>query len=377
MTLSTSRSRSLFLPALAAALIGCGDDAPSAPASGPERDIRFVSLSQPVDITPDGSLAAIQDGSSPTGDLYFYHPATGELELKTRVGDPLRTFATAVSATGAVTALHNEPVQAGVWTPSGEWTDLASNYITGCDADRAGAWDVSADGVVVVGLVWNKCNAEAFRWDARGSGVMTPLQRLGASYPDSPAPPANRATVVSDNGAVAAGWAQTSAVDRWPAVWKADGSGFLLSAGISLDTPGEVLSISADGRVVAGVWGYDAFYWSEGTGVVVIGKLPGADVLDQTFANAIAASGALIFGGCGSPFFTVPRAFVWTAAQGMRPLQEVAAAAGVTVPEGYQLTNVLAASSDGTVVLGTANDADGRQLTFVLRLPASDYGVQP
>jgi Leishmanolysin len=53
MTLSTSRSRSLFLPALAAALIGCGDDAPSAPAAGPDRDIRFVSLT-PANSCGDG-----------------------------------------------------------------------------------------------------------------------------------------------------------------------------------------------------------------------------------------------------------------------------------------------------------------------------------
>jgi len=64
-----------------------------------------------------------------------------------------------------------------------------------------------------------------------------------------------------------AGWAQTSVVDRWPAVWRSDGTGFLLP-GTALDVPGEVLSISADGKMVAGTWGFDAFYWTEGTGIV-------------------------------------------------------------------------------------------------------------
>lgn len=367
--------KTLFPALILILLSGCSDGGME-PSGGVEPRIEFIALSMPVDLTPDGSVAAIQDGSSFVGDLYFYHTVSGLLEHRTQVGDPLRTFATGISADGMVTALHGEPVQAGFWTSASEWTDLANAYRSGCDQDRAGAWDVSADGQVVVGMVWNGCNAEGFRWDAAGSGIMTPLERLGESYPWSSAPPANRATVISDDGTVAAGWAQTSMVDRWPAVWAADGSGMLLSSSISPDTPGEVLSISANGKMVAGTWGVDAFYWTPGGGTVIIGQLPGADpIFDPTFANAIAAGGKLIFGGSGSPFFSIPRAFVWTADAGLRPLADVAAAHGVEIPEGYLLTNVLAASADGTVVLGTAYDPNSNQVTFVLHLPVSAYGL--
>jgi hypothetical protein len=373
----SSRVTLLLLTALiAGALAGCGDSSGTGPSGGPAPGIRFVNLSGAVDLTPDGSVAAIQDGSSPRGDLYLYHTATGALEQKTPVGDPLRTFATAISGNGLVTALHNEPVQAGFWTAAGEWTDLPSPYTRGCGQDIAGAWDVSANGHVIVGLVWNGCHAEGFRWDGAGTGIMTPLQRLGASFPGDPNPPANRATVISDDGTVTAGWAQTDMVDRWPAVWQPNGSGVLLTGPVSPDTPGEVLSTSADGKVLAGVWGLDAFYWTQAGGTVIIGKLPDADPnLDITFANAVSAGGALIFGGCGSPFFTLPRAFVWTATGGMRVLADVAAAAGVTIPDGYALTNVIGASTDGTVVLGTAYDPNSRQVTFVLTLPTSAYGL--
>jgi len=212
----------------------------------------------------------------PAPAIYFYHTATGALEFKTRVGDPLRTFASAISATGVVTALHNEPVEAGFWTEAAEWTDLAAPYLVGCGSDYAGAWDVSANGRSTVGLVWNGCAAEAFRWDAPGSGILTPLQRLGASFPGSTNPPGNRATVISDDGAVAAGWAQTNLVDRWPAIWNPDGTGFLLPGGtFPADAPGEVLAISANGKTLAGVWNQEGFCWTVGTGVVNLGQLPG------------------------------------------------------------------------------------------------------
>ena len=360
-----------FLVLLAGAFAVACSDSPSGPSdTAPVQDIQFLSLPIPIDLTPDGGVALLQDFGN---NLYFYHTATQELELKTNVGTNPGDFATAISANGLVTASWGSPVQAGIWTQGAEWTGIASAYVQGCD-DIASSWDVSADGHVVVGLVWNKCNAEAFRWDATGSGIMTPLQRLGASFPGSSNPPSNRATVVADDGGMMAGWAQTSAVDRWPAVWRPDGTGFLLP-GTALDTPGEVLSISADGKMVAGTWGSEAFYWSEGTGVVNIGQLPGSDVFDPQYPNAIAAGGKLIFGGAGSPFFSIPRAWVWTQADGMRPLQDLITENGVEIPDGYLLINVLAASNDGSVVLGVAYDPTGLQVSFVLRLPVSAYGL--
>ncbi len=373
----TRRSGSLLLLSAVGlgALLGCDDVPATGPSSGPAPAIHFLNLAMPVDLTPSGDIAAIQDAASATGDLYFYHTATGALEFKTRVGDPLRTFASAISANGAVTALHNEPVQAGFWTAASEWTDLSSPYVSGCGADYAGAWDLSANAHIIVGLVWNGCNAEAFRWDAGGTGIMTPLQVLGQSYPGSPNPPANRATVISDDGTTSAGWAQTSLVDRSPAIWKADGTGFMLS-GFTPDAPGEILSISADGKMVAGTWADSAFYWTSATGVVNIGKLPdGGGFTGGTYANAIAANGRLIFGTDGSPFFTLPRAFVWTATAGMQSLDSVAVAAGVTLPQGYSLNHVQAASADGTVILGTAYTPTLNVVTFVLTLPLSAYGL--
>ena len=182
---------------------------------------------------------------------------------------------------------------------------------------------------------------------------------------------------MSDDGTTAGGFAQTAIVDRWPAIWLENGSGSLLDPGGTFtgDSPGEVLSISADGKVVAGIWNLDGFFWSKGTGVVDIGRLATALPSDPSYPNAIAAGGQLIFGACGDPFLSLPAAFVWTAGDGMRSLQDLAVAAGVTIPDGFLFANVLAASTDGSVVLGQAFNDTGAQVSFVLRLPVSAYGL--
>src|SRR5262249_41357052 len=97
---------SLTLPTL---LLPACSDSPSGPPA-PAADIRFISLPMPVDLSPDGRIALLQDYGN---NLFFYHPATGELELKTRVGSEPVDFATAISDNGVVTGVHGYPAQAG------------------------------------------------------------------------------------------------------------------------------------------------------------------------------------------------------------------------------------------------------------------------
>ncbi|MBK9033147.1 MAG: hypothetical protein IPL61_18065 [Myxococcales bacterium] len=175
--------------------------------------------------------------------------------------------------------------------------------------------------------------------------------------------------MVSDDGRVAAGFAEDDVLDRHAAVWNADGSGFLIS-GLPADAPSEVLSISADGATIAGSAGNEGFVWTQAGGLVDLVRFDVALPSDPVFANAMSGDGSHVYGGVGSAFFGVPIAFVWTAATGMRPLADVATAAGITIPDGLLLTSVLGASADGTVLIGVASDADFNTRTFVLRLPA-------
>ena len=366
-----TQARSLFFPVVAAAaLAACSDSAaPTDKFTGPN-GFTLLAASNAIDITPDGHTVVVEDLlGSLEGNLYFYDVATGAYSLKTQVGSVFTSFATGVSADLKVSAIYGEPASSGVWHETSGWTVVPSTFGGGCDVFVGGAWDVSADGQVMVGYDWNGCSPQAMRWTQSGGTWTTqPLELLGASYPDSPNPPSNRATVVSGNGLVAAGWAQTDIVDRWPAVWQADGTGSLLPPSMSADSPGEILAINFDGSVMAGVWAGQGFVWTPGQ-TAFIETLPSNEEFPQTFPNAIAANGQLVFGGSGG------KAFVWTAASSTRSLQEIATAAGIVIPQGVVLTNVKAASADGTIVTGVAINAQLRQYSFVLKLPVSAYGL--
>ncbi len=372
MRLNT-HARSLFLPALAAAaLAACSSDDSTAPSdkfTGPT-GFTLLNASNPIDITPDGQTVVVEDliGSFDNG-IYFYNVSTGAYKYKTTPGSPFMNFASGVSSDLKLSAVYNDPAVAGVWSEATDWVSIPSTFAGGCDVNVNGAWDISHDGHTMVGMDWNGCSTNAMRFnDAGGTWVSQPLELLGAPFPDSPNPPSNRASVLSGNGLVAAGWAQTEIVDRSPAVWQADGSGSFLTSGVSSDTPGEVLAINEDGTIMAGTWGGQGFIWSNGS-TNFIESLPSNDEFANTYANAIAANGQLVFGGSGG------QAFVWTAAGGTRKLQDIATAAGIEIPQGVVLSTVKAASADGTIVIGQAINATQRAYSFVLKLPASAYGL--
>jgi len=357
-----------------AAFGACSDTTnptPLAPSS-----LRIIHEGAPVDLTPDGSTALLEDRYTGSGTLWTFNTNTGALTQKGAVGDIVYNVTTAMSATGRVTALYGMPVAAGLYTDGSGWQELPSMFSAGCNQDIGGAHDISADGHVVVGLMWDGCSPVAFRWsDASGTGTFLPMQVLGTPADGSTSGPANRASVISDDGLISAGFAQVNWHDRWPAIWRTDGTGFLLPVDDALSS-GEFLAISADGSALAGIFDHVPFYWTASSGVVSMGlcasELPG----DPAWPLGIALGGQLIIGTCGADYsMTPPFAFVWTPTSGMRSLEEVAVAAGVTIPSGYHLVAASSISTDGTVVLGRVADTQGREASYVLRLPVSAYGL--
>ena len=113
------------------------------------------------------------------------------------------------------------------------------------------AYDVSADGAVVVGWVYDAGYYRAFRWE---NGVMQDLGALGGNH--------SEAYGVSANGAVVVGWAHNAANQQRAFRWTASGGmEDLNTTYASLLTNGSVLAvayaISPDGRYIVGQ-GYNA-----------------------------------------------------------------------------------------------------------------------
>jgi uncharacterized membrane protein len=372
-----------WLALMSLTAIACGDNRAAAPdgagatpadaalasdgAALPAPGITFFDYAIAVDVTPDGRTAVFEDLSMGRVDAIAVDTITGVTAAPINAGDPSSALVTGIASTGRMSAMHGDTaIQASVLDGT-TWTDLVSPYPTGCDPQFGGAWDVSADGKVVVGLMWNGCNPVAFRW-VDGASAVTPLQLLGATTDNHP--PTNRATVVSDDGKVAAGFAENLMLDRSPAIWKADGTGQLIDA-TDQTAPGEVLSISADGSRVAGIWANDGFTWTSAGGRVAIPRLDASLPGDAVFPNAMSADGRFVFGGIGDAFFTIPLAFVWSDATGTRDLTTLARTAGLAIPADAVLDSVLGASADGTVLIGTAMMGDGTPKTYLLRLPAT------
>lgn len=369
---------------LAMILSGCGDnagkaaspdapmatlpDAPPGDAPPPAPSIAFFDYAIAVDISPDGRKAVFEDLSTGRVEVIVVDMVTGIAAAPVDAGDASAALVTGVANSGRMSALHGEvdAVNAGVLDGT-TWTDLPSPYATGCDPQIGGAWDVSADGTTVVGFMWNGCSPAAFRWHD-GDAAVTPLEVIGASNGTNP--PVNRPTVVSDDGKVAAGFAENLALDRTPAIWDATGHGILLDP-TEQDAAGELFSISADGSRVAGQQALDGFTWTAAGGRVAIPRLDSSLPTDPVYPNAMSADGNLVFGGIGDAFFSLPFAFAWSDAAGTRDLTTLARAAGLAIPADWILNSVLGASADGLVLIGTAMTNDGTPKTFALRLPAS------
>jgi hypothetical protein len=371
--------RSSFVRSLALlTVVGCQDadsdttDTTDTSDTDDPGDVGVVWLTDanPVDLTPDGATALVQDLTSLEAAIQLVNVADGATTDLTTLGDATRDMATGLSADLEVTALYGVPVEAG-WWDGDSWQTLASPYATGCDQDHGGAWDLSDNGDVVVGLMWDGCAPLAFRWTAE-DGVV-PLETIGAPQDGSGAAHAvNRASVVSGDGQVAAGFASSALADRTPAMWTADGEGILLDPD-HLDTPGEVFAIDGDGTTLAGQRGQDGFVWTEAGGFVDVPRTDNALPADPVFPNAITRDGGLVFGGVGSEFFGVPTAFVWSEAHGTRALQPLVEAAGVELAEGDWLATVLASSADGTVLAGIGFDAAFTRRTFLIRVPTGAF----
>jgi len=236
---------------------------------------------------------------------------------------------------------------------------------------------VSADGSVIVGASTtgplDPLNplTQAFRWH---NGVIEPL---GALVPDQGssgnAVSADGSTVVGESGSFVA---PPTEAFRWTPGEGMVGLGFLAeNPPPPRQAVSEALGVSGDGSIVVGLsqsdLGREAFRWTQATGLVGLGDLPGGVFF--SVISGLSSDGSVLV-GAGSPENGF-EAIRWTEASGMTPLGRL---------PGHSNSEAIDVSADGSIIVGGSgggfgpiaiiwDEANGmRDLKSVL---ADDYGL--
>lgn len=257
---------------------------------------------------------------------------------------------------------HNE---AALWLGGEDWQPLGGLGDSGCP-DFSNNYNISGNGLVIVGLGWDGCGAHGFRWEQ--STGMVDLGNLGPGQ-------YSRANATNFDGSIIVGW-DDSLFDRRGARW-VNGVESLL---VDNSEPGLYLgtaeAVTPDGSIVvggeAGIVGDEiyeqAYIWTKAEGGRLIGKLPGGGSFARAFGFAVTDDGGLVGGTSGGQFRD---AFLWSESAGMVKFQDYLLALGVDGLDGWTLGNIRALSSDGTKAAGWAVNPNGRlQGWLVENLPA-------
>ncbi|HKD36061.1 MAG TPA: hypothetical protein VKB78_04650 [Pirellulales bacterium] len=201
---------------------------------------------------------------------------------------------------------------------------------------------ISGDGTTVVGFapVDNR-NSKAFRWTAATGTV--DIGDLAGGLPDAAAGGVSfNGSVVVGRSSSATSFANNSFYDE-PFRWTSSG---MTGLGLGFGTYGDSSDTSADGSVVVGQLSDQAFRWTQATGYVALGQLPGSHPPNSS-ANAVSANGTVV---TGYAWGTTGRlAYRWTAATGMQSI-------GVVAPgrPGDEYSEGLGISADGTTIVGAS-----------------------
>ncbi len=305
------------------------------------------------DITPDGRFVV---GSYDTNgdffpdDGYRWDRMTDTFTIIPSVGTATGVDTIlAVSDDGSVLvgnipelSVEDFSHQAAIWTDAGGWQGLGWLPNAGVCPSRSSGYEISGDGTVVVGLSWDGCSGRGFRWTAA-----TGMQEL-----ENLANGSNRASVLSGDGTVIAGFAQGT-FNRTPAMWDGDTLDGTLFDPPNGDLEGEFTGISDDGSIILGEWNMGELAYEAG---MIVGGVP------QKIGE-----GSLIPGWAGVPMDVADNGVIvgfdiligsrraWIVPEGETQMVELRAyieSLGAVIPEGISLEVCQAISADGTVIIG-------------------------
>ena len=314
--------------------------------SGPVAAQQYVSLplgSWTNDVTPDGEIVA---GTWDYSDGFIWRWRVDASPTVILGGSINAISDDGTIACGDTTDPGTGEDVAGLWTAATGWQSLG--WLPGAGTtcgSKSAAYDISGDGSTIVGLSWaSGCDGMGFLWTAAGG--MQPLQSLANGH--------NRCSAISGDGSTLGGFAQGT-FSRTPAYWSPDTSGAVLDPNFQ----GEVVGFTEDGSKSVGTkWfsgnNYSAFVRDRQSGVFTnLGQL------QSTFAataSGLSEDASVIV---GYDYYSLSRkAWVWTAADGIKSLKDRLTALGVAgVPANLLVCRGV--SADGTVIVGGAEAGGG------------------
>lgn len=122
--------------------------------------------------------------------------------------------------------------------------------------------------------------------------------------------------------------------------------------------------VSADGSVVVGTAGGVAFRWTEASGRVSLGGLPGP--LNYSNPGSISADGSIIVGYATN--FAISKPFIWDETHGMRELQQLLTDFGIDLT-GWNLWGPFHVSADGQTIVGVGTNPAGQTELWRATIP--------
>jgi uncharacterized protein with beta-barrel porin domain len=345
-----------------------------------------VSLSSvAAGISADGSMVVGTTESGVIFQAYRWTAQTGMVGLGPTEPFSGGSSASDVSADGSVlSATIIGGSQAARWTAATGFQRLDS---VGTNSQ---AYSISADGNVIVGFTNGLASAsgEAFRWTA-ATGVVGLGFLPGNAGSRAIGTNADGGVIVGDSSLFAPGDSRGMRAFRWTQPTGMTGLGVLSGDNVStasvvtangLTIFGTSFLLNGSFLLVSG----QAFRWTQASGMVGLGALPG-----DNFSNAFAVSadGAVMVGNSerivnGSDAHP-QHGFLWDQVFGMQDLRQVLATQYGLNVTGWELTVPASVSADGSAIAGFGIDPTGHTQAFLIsgllvnRLVNGTYVVAP
>jgi probable HAF family extracellular repeat protein len=312
-------------------------------------------------VSGDGSTVVGTSDIGGNNEAFRWTQETGIIGLgNNSIGIEITSQAFGVSQDGSVIVGPIINFDNGVQAQGFRWTQETG--IVGLGDLPGGTFSstalgVSNDGSVIAGNSNSFNGGEAFRWTQE-----TGMQALAALSGE---------TVffgvrgISGDGSVIVGGNAQGAV-RWTQEEGTVGLGYIPGGELIPGARSRAEDASSDGSVIVGfssspnsINGFEAFRWTEDTGMVGLGILGNNN--SSSVAEAVSADGSVIVGRSNG-------AFIWDEINGMRNLQQVLINEFGLDLTGWQLLGATGISDDGKTIVGQGTNPSGSFEAWIARL---------